>query len=166
MKRQSVSGKKRLRFWDGKKEYIKRLSDVCREYKVNSIVRIPKNCLPYLPKSGLLDHFNLYSCGNKIGKRYLLCWIIEHGSYKKGEKEVQPLLDANNKYVLEVQNVVNGLNWKNVEDSMLENSFIHLRTKKTLIDEMFKRYGVSLDIDLKQIKKALLGYTRFKILDG
>jgi hypothetical protein len=118
-----------------------------KEHGAFGIIRISSKEFEYIENQDIkeLTHFNLQVSSHKKKELYLLVKIIEHGNLdNKTQKETLPLLDISNPQLFRCIECDENVTYKNLSDSIFENSFPNIKSIEQLRKEIVNRYSKSM----------------------
>jgi len=140
------------------------LKDFKKKFGAFGLIRITKNEFNYIENQEIkqLTHFNLQSSNHKIGEKYLLVKIIEHGSFDGKDKETLPLLDLSNPQLFKCVECEENMSYENLNPEIFENSFPDIKNIQELKEAIIKRYSKSMPF-LKKEELLELGISITKL---
>lgn len=164
--RRSVENDKILVLDNGKEKLISQ-KYLLKKLNVDGIIRIQKKDFPLLFRRKYLTHFNLEWSGHVEGKRYILAKIERPGYFKKGEKEVQPLLSFDSKFVAKCIGSKEFVKYDEVTEEDFKYSFENIKSIDELKEQILYRYTKSLpDMKKKELLDLGVGITYLQFISG
>jgi len=136
---------------DGKDTEIS-LKDFQKNYGAFGLIRITKDEFNYIENQEIkqLTHFNLQSSNHKIGEKYLLVKIIEHGDFDGKTNQTLPLLDLSNPQLFKCIECEENITYDNLKPEIFKNSFPDIKNITELKEAIIKRYSKSMSFLKKE----------------
>lgn len=136
-----------------------------KKYNLHLVIRFHPEEFSKMPNNYLV-HFNLQHTGHIKGRLYALVKINKSGFFTP-EKEVPPILDLNNFFIVKCIEAKNNLSYEDLTSKDFKHSFRHIKNIKQLKKIILRRYSKSLPhLSKEEILSQGIAITKLKIVSN